>query len=152
MRFWKNVGPTSSILVALLLSYCILTSISQTSLFDVEAQRLDIISLQDKNNDLRIDVQNMANKLREVSGEKIPNDYIVIMKDDFLSSVQSLAGEAKREGAAVQHIYDHVLPGFTIKVPNDKVLEAIVENPEVDYVQPDVKVKAFPSLRVYQLA
>ena len=51
MRFWKNVGSTSSILVALLLSYCILTSISQTSLFDVEAQRLDIISLQDKNND-----------------------------------------------------------------------------------------------------
>ena len=56
---------------------------------------------------------------------------------------RSLAGEAKSEGAAVQHVYDHALPGFTIKVPNDKVLEAIVENPEVDYVQPDVKVKAF---------
>ena len=29
------------------------------------------------------------------------------------------------------------------------MLEAIVENPEVDYVQPDVKLK--PSSRVYQL-
>ncbi len=143
MRLWKNLGPTSSILMAFLLSYCILTSISQTSLFEVEGQRFDIISLQGKNDDLRIDGQNIAKKLREVTGEKIPNDYIVVMKDDFLSSVQSLAGEAKREGAAVQHVYDHALPGFTIKVPNDKVLEAIVENPEVDYVQPDVKVKAF---------
>ena len=117
--------------------------ISQTSLFELETQRFDITSLQGKNNDLRIDVPNIENKLREVSGEKIRNDYIVIMKDDFLSSVRSLAGEAKRDGAAVQHIYDHALPGFTIKVPNDKVLEAIMENPEVDYVQPDVKVKAF---------
>ncbi|HEX7817937.1 MAG TPA: S8 family serine peptidase, partial [Nitrososphaeraceae archaeon] len=143
MRLWKNPGPTSSILMAFLLSYCILTSISQTSLFEVEGQRLHIISLQGKNDDLRIDGQNMANKLREVTGEKIPNDYIVVMKDDFLSSVWSLAGEAKSEGATVQHVYDHVLPGFTIKVPNVKVLEAIAENPEVDYVQPDVKVKAF---------
>jgi len=129
--------------MAFLLSYCILTSISQTSLFEVEGQRFDIISLQGKDDDLRIDGQNMAKKLREVTGEKISNDYIVVMKDDFLSSVQSLAGEAKREGAVVEHVYDHALPGFTIKVPNDKVLEAIVENPEVDYVQPDVKVKAF---------
>ena len=89
MRLWKNLGPTSSILMAFLLSYCILTSISQTSLFEVEGQRFDIISLQGKNDDLRIDGQNIAKKLREVTGEKIPNDYIVVMKDDFLSSVFS---------------------------------------------------------------
>ena len=77
MRLWKNLGPTSSILMAFLLSYCILTSISQTSLFEVEGQRFDIISLQGKNDDLRIDGQNIAKKLREVTGEKIPNDFIL---------------------------------------------------------------------------
>jgi subtilisin len=143
MRFWRNVGNISCTLMVLLISYCILTPMLQTSLFVAEAQPFDITSLQDKNDNHRTNGQDMAKKLREVTGEKIPNDYIVVMKDNFLSSVRSLAGEAKSEGAAVQHIYDHAIPGFTIKVPNDTVLEAIVENPEVDYVQPDVKVKAF---------
>ena len=95
MRFWINPGPTSSILMTFLLSYCILTSISQNSLFEVEGKLLNITSLQGKNDDFKFDGQNTAKKLREVTGEKIPNDYIVVMKDDFLSSVWSLAGEAK---------------------------------------------------------
>lgn len=40
-------------------------------------------------------------------------------------------------------IYDNALRGLSIKVPNDNVLEAIMKNPDVDYVHPDVKVKAF---------
>ena len=63
MRLWINPGPTSSILMAFLLSYCILTSISQTSLFEVEGKRLNIISLQGKNDDFKFDGQNMAKKL-----------------------------------------------------------------------------------------
>ena len=143
MRFWKNSSPISGILMALLLSYCVLTSISQTPLFQVQGQPFDITELQDKKNEIRIDAQNMAKKLREATGEKIPNDYIVVIKDDFLSSVHFLASKAESEGATVEHIFDHVLPGFTVKVPNDQVLQTIMQNPNVDYVQPDVKVKAF---------
>ena len=143
MRFWKNVGPISSILTVLLISYCVLTSISQISLFQVEGQRFDITALQDKKDEIRDEAQDYANKLREVAGEKIPNDYIVVMKDDFLSSVHSLVGKVQSEGATIQHIFDHVLPGFAVNVPNDKVLETIMHNPNVDYVQPDVKVKVF---------
>ncbi|MDW0120865.1 MAG: S8 family serine peptidase, partial [Nitrososphaeraceae archaeon] len=143
MRFWKNVSPISSILMAVLLSYCILTSISQISLFQVEGQRFEITALQDKKDDIIDEAHNLAKKLREVQGEKIPNDYIVVMKDNFLSSVHSLADKAKSEGATVEHIFNHVLPGFAVKVPNDEVLGTIMQNPNVDYVQPDVKVKAY---------
>jgi len=143
MRFWKNVGTISSILMVLLISFGVLTSISQISLLQVEGQRFDITSLQDKKDEIRDQAQNFAKKLREVTGEKIPNDYIVVLKDDFLSTVNSLAGKVQSEGATVEHIFNHVLPGFTVNVPNDAVLETIMQNPNVDYVQPDVKVKVF---------
>jgi subtilisin family serine protease len=126
-----------------LISYCVLTSISQISLLQVDAQRIDITALQDKNDEIKDVVQDFAKKLREVTGEKIPNDYIVVMKDDFLSSAQSLAGKVQSEGATVEHIFDHVLPGFSVNVPNEEVLETIMQNPNVDYIQPDVKVKVF---------
>jgi len=143
MRFWKNVGPISSISMFLLISYAVLTSISQISLLQVEGQRFDITSLQDKKDEIRDEAQNFAKKLREVTGEKIPNDYIVVMKDDFLSSQQSLAEKVQSEGATIEHVFDHVLPGFAVNVPNDKVLETIIQNPNVDYVQPDVEVEVF---------
>ena len=129
--------------MVLLISFGVLTSISQISLLQVEGQRFDITSLQDKKDEIRDQAQNFAKKLREVTGEKIPNDYIVVLKDDFLSSVNSLAGKVQSEGATVEHIFNHVLPGFAVNVPNDAVLETIMQNPNVDYVQPDVKVKVF---------
>jgi subtilisin len=133
---------SSSLIV--LLSSSILSPMLQSSLFEVEAKLIDKISLKSKNDDHRTDVFNMAKKLRGATGEKNPNDYIVVLKDNnFLSSARSLAVEAKSEGAALRHIYDHSLHGIAIRVPNDKVLEEILQIPEVDYVQPDVKVKAF---------
>ena len=140
----SSITVTSSALILLLFSSCILNPISPHFLFKAEAKPFYTTSLLEKKYDLKTNLQGLAKKLREATGEKIPNDYIVVLKDNnFLSSVSSLAGEAKSEGAALGHIYDHALHGFTIKVPNEKVLEAIMANPEVDYVQPDVKVKAF---------
>jgi subtilisin len=141
-----------STLIALLFSNSISSPMSQTFLSEVEAQQPDITSqqgkiddLKTKIDDLRTNAQNMAKKLREVKGEKIPNEYIVALKhSNFLSSTtRSLAHEAINEGATLQHTYDHVLHGFSIRVPNEKSLEAIVKSPEVDYVQPDIKLKAF---------
>ena len=101
MRFWKNVNPIFNILLILLLSYCLLTSVSQNPLFQVQGQSFDITELQNKKEEIRVDAQDMANKLREATGEKIPNDYIVVMKNDFLSSAHSLASKAQSEGATV---------------------------------------------------
>jgi len=86
----------------------------------------------------------MAKKYRDATGEKVPNQYIVVLKDDdILSSTNSPAVEAMKQGAGLRHIFDHSLHGFAMKVPNDKVLQAVMKIPEVDYVQPDVKVRAF---------
>jgi subtilisin len=133
----------SSTLIVLLFSNSILGTMSQNSLFEVEAKPISK-KLQATNDEFRTNVFNMAKKFREATGEKTPNDFIVVLKDNnFLSSVRSLAGEAESEGAELRHIYDHSLHGFAIRVPNEKVLEEILKIPEVDYVQPDVKVKAF---------
>lgn len=35
------------------------------------------------------------------------------------------------------------MKGYAIRVPNDQVLQSILKNPEVDYVQPDMRVKKF---------
>ena len=155
----RSQGGTSSLititvstLIALLFSNWILSPMSQTFLFKVEAQQPDTTSrqgkiddLKTKIDDLRTNAQNMAKKLREVKGEKIPNEYIVALKhSNFLSSTtRSLAHEAINEGATLEHTYDHALHGFSIRIPNEKAFEAIVKNPEVDYVQPDIKLKAF---------
>jgi subtilisin family serine protease len=147
----RSQGGTSSLititvstLITLLFSNWILSPIAQTSSFEVEAQQPDKTSLQGKIDDLRAKAENLAKNLREVKGEKIPNQYIVVLKDNnFLSSTSFSAREAINEGAALRHTYDHVLHGFSIRVPNDRVLEKIQKNPEVDYVQPDIKVRAF---------
>src|SRR6266498_1470755 len=133
----------SSTLIVLLFSNSILGTMSQNSLFEVEAKPISK-KLQATNDEFRTNVFKMAKKFREATGEKTPNDFIVVLKDNnFLSSVRSLAGEAKSEGAELRHIYDHSLHGFAIRVPNEKVLKEIMKIQEVDYVEPDVKVKAF---------
>ena len=95
---------------------------------------------------MRSNIQDITKKLRDVKGEKVPNQYIVVLKDNNLLSpgkVKLLAGEATNQGAALRHIYDNAIGGFAFKVPNEKALEAIMKIPEVDYVEPDIKVKAF---------
>ena len=43
----------------------------------------------------------------------------------------------------MRHVYEHAIKGFAIIIPNDRVMNAILNNPRVDYVQPDLKLKAF---------
>jgi subtilisin family serine protease len=78
--------------------------------------------------------------LLEGMGEKIPNQYIVVLKNRLTSEV---VAEAKNRGASILNIYERVLNGFAIRVPNERVLEAIQRNPNIAYVEPDMKVQAF---------
>lgn len=99
-----------------------------------------------------------ANKLRKVAGEKVPNQYIVVLKDRMAltpstspsapgisasASVRAAAEEARNQGATLRHVYEHAIKGYAIRVPNQQVLDRILANPTVDYVQPDIKLKAF---------
>ena len=79
-------------------------------------------------------------------GDEIPNQYIVVLKNQFPTTLLETASEARRSGAAVLNVYEHVLQGFSIKVPNERVLEAIQRNPNVEYIEQDMQVQAFAQL------
>ena len=42
-------------------------------------------------------------------------------------------------------MYQKALKGFTVSVPNQQALEAILNSSDVAYAEPDVKVKTFDS-------
>jgi subtilisin len=79
-------------------------------------------------------------------GDAIPNQYIVVLKNNFPIIPSEAASEAKNSGAAVLNVYNRVLKGFSIKVPNERVLEAIQRNPNVAYIEQDMRVQAFAQL------
>ena len=86
-----------------------------------------------------------ADKLRKVEGEKVPLQYIVVLKDSNAqaSSVRALADETRVNGTTVLHVYKHALKGFAIKISNERALQTLLKNPRVDYIQPDLRVKGF---------
>ncbi|MDQ2685701.1 MAG: S8 family serine peptidase, partial [Thermoproteota archaeon] len=79
-------------------------------------------------------------------GKPIPNQYIIVLKDDEskLSDFVSMMSEnTKFQGVELLQVYETVLNGLAIKVPNDKVIDAIADLPMVDYVENDVWMQAF---------
>ena len=85
-----------------------------------------------------------AKKLRQIVGERIPNHYIVVRKDGNVTSNDALSlAQLETQGAVLRHVYENSIRGFAIILPNEKALAGILRNPSVNYVQPDVKVKAF---------
>lgn len=79
-------------------------------------------------------------------GEVIPGQYIVVLNDDTLSLREVLSEVAEKvniEGTEILHVYENVLNGFAIRVPSEKVIEALEQSPFVDYIEKDKVVKAF---------
>ena len=82
-------------------------------------------------------------------GEVIPGQYIIVLKDDTFNLREILADVASQvdiEGTEILHIYDDVLNGFAISVPNERIIEVLEQSPFVDYIEKDKTVKAFPTL------
>ena len=92
--------------------------------------------------------------------EKIPNQYIVVLKPSAISSsssgrsatseakaiyktLKSMAAEAKIKEENVIHTYENTIKGFTIRVPNQSSLAAIQSDPRVEYVEQDQRVTIF---------
>lgn len=77
---------------------------------------------------------------------EIPGQYIVVFKDDDTTVTDffsMLSNKAETQDIKVLQVYESVINGLTIKVPNDKVIESIEELPVVDYVEKDVMAQAF---------
>jgi subtilisin len=135
---------SSGVFILFLISSLIFSGLLSINFVGVSAQT-DNRSLQSSTDDRANQTLDNAKKLRQVPGEKVPNQYIVVLKDSTApsASVRASADEARNQGALVRHVYEHVLRGFAITIPNDRVLNAILNNPRVGYVQPDLKYKAF---------
>lgn len=81
-------------------------------------------------------------KIRQVLGQIIPHQYIVVLKN-VTEDPQILVQQAIDRGAIVPFVYYHAIKGFAIKVPNRLVLNSILKDPSVDFVEPDIKVHFF---------
>jgi hypothetical protein len=75
------------------------------------------------------------------TGKNMPNQYIVALKNT--PTVPSGVVEAKNTGASILDSYDRVLNGFAKRMPKEIVLEAIQRNPNVAYVEQDMRVQEF---------
>ena len=84
----------------------------------------------------------VQSKLRQVLAETIPHQYIVVLKNGVTESAQSIALQAVSRGGIVPFVYTNAIKGFAIKIANKLVLNSILSNPSVDFVEPDIKVQA----------
>lgn len=74
------------------------------------------------------------------------SQYIVKLKDDIADSsdmIFDISAKLKDEGIDILYIYQYALKGFLIKVPNNKVLDAVLQNPFVDFIEKDQPVDIF---------
>jgi subtilisin len=78
-------------------------------------------------------------------GEKIPNQYIVVLKPSSSISAQSesMAAESKIAGSNIINRYENTIKGYTIRVPNQSSLAAIQSDPRVEYIEQDQRVTIF---------
>ena len=95
-------------------------------------------------------VVSASNNGLKSTGEKVPNQYIVILKED--SSPEIVANEARGKGAEVLHVYDNAVKGFAARVSNALALDDIKNDPRVAYIEQDQVVTAFAQNAVESFA
>ena len=92
---------------------------------------------------LSVHAQNSRGKFFQVPNA-IPNQYIVVFKDAAVGSsdITPLAQNlARAHGAVPDHIYNHALKGFSVRLP-ESAARALSNNPRVAYVEEDSVVFA----------
>jgi subtilisin family serine protease len=89
--------------------------------------------------------------------EKIPDNYIVVLKDDAAQDpeqvtntraqrggqdpTQVAAEQARRHGLTVRHVYQNTIKGYAAVIPEGE-LEEVENDPRVDFVEQDQVVRA----------
>lgn len=106
------------------------------------------LSISDNHNDNNPSTQSNlvgTQTLMATTTEKIPNQYIVVLKPSSSISAQSesMAAEAKIPGSDIINSYENTIKGFTIRVPNQSALATIQSDPKVEYVEQDQRVTIF---------
>ncbi|HEU4481797.1 MAG TPA: S8 family serine peptidase [Nitrososphaeraceae archaeon] len=91
--------------------------------------------------------QNIDNRYLE-SNNIIPNQFIIYLQDNkeennSIDPVEFYNAELKDTGTELLYVYYNVVKGLAIKIPNEKVLEQLKNNPLVEYMGNDRKISAF---------
>ena len=90
--------------------------------------------------------QNIDNRYLE-SNNVIPNQFIIYLRDNqennLIDPIEFYNSELKDTGTELLYVYYHVVKGLAIKIPNEKVLEQLKNNPLVEYMGNDRKISAF---------
>ena len=91
--------------------------------------------------------QNIDNRYLE-SNNIIPNQFIIYLQDNkeennSIDPVEFYNSELKDTGTELLYVYYNVVKGLAIKIPNEKVLEQLKNNPLVEYMGNDRKISAF---------
>jgi subtilisin len=68
------------------------------------------------------------------------------LPESATKSIRDISQRAISMGARVQHIFDSVIHGFTVRVPNQQVIDVLAKDPRVAYIEQDQRVKAFQTL------
>jgi subtilisin family serine protease len=76
------------------------------------------------------------------AGRPIPNQYIVLFKDDVRDAPGTARQLAGAHGGAIHFTYQHAVKGFAATLPPAAV-EALRNNPNVASIRPDEVVSAF---------
>lgn len=84
------------------------------------------------------DLQPQISESSPVAGEAIEDQYIVVLKKGTRPSKV-----LSEHGMEAQHVYHHAINGFSLNIPNSRALEALGNNKNVEYIEKDLKVKAF---------
>ena len=78
----------------------------------------------------------------------IPNQFIVYFKNEINQQDKSIDpldffnSELKDKGCELLQVYNHVAKGFAIKVPDEKIIEELKQNPLIEYIGQDKRISA----------
>ena len=72
--------------------------------------------------------------------------YIVVLNDSIPGPGQVANEHARAHGASVGFVYRHAIKGYSAAIPENR-LEAIEDDPRVDYVEPDGVAKAVEQVK-----
>ena len=71
----------------------------------------------------------------DIKNDTIPNEYIVVLKDNTTDTPASIAKEIQTKDIMVLHIYEHAIKGFAIKVENHTELNNLKNDSRVAYIE-----------------
>jgi subtilisin family serine protease len=67
----------------------------------------------------------------------IPNQYIIVLKEDIKEDLNSIADQFTEKGVRVLHVYDDVFKGLAINVKNQELFREIQNDSRVGFIEQD---------------